>query len=385
MTSTVPLVELIKPANVIRAANADFPILSMTMEHGLIDQHQKFKKRVASSNTSEYKVVSKNQLVVGFPIDEGVLAIQDKYDKAIVSPAYQIWDIAKPTLLDPTYLQTFLKSPVALHFYRSKLRSTTARRRSLSREDFLSFKMPLPALPDQKRVVATLEKASKIRREQEHAASLVDEFLRAAFTEMFGDPISNSKNLKIAPIRTLGRVVTGNTPPRKDADNFGPGIEWIKSDNLNSPNHFVTGAEETLTEKGRSIARIVPAGSTLVTCIAGSPNSIGNAALADREVAFNQQINAVVPNPNVDPFFLYCHFLVGKRLVQNASTNSMKGLVSKGKFQEIGFLNPTPDKQKEFGRLFNQLIKTTEHFQKGLLESDVLFRCLYQRAFRGEL
>ena len=33
-----------------------------------------------------YKVVERNQLVVGFPIDEGVLAFQNLYDEAIVSP-----------------------------------------------------------------------------------------------------------------------------------------------------------------------------------------------------------------------------------------------------------------------------------------------------------
>jgi hypothetical protein len=34
----------------------------------------------------------------------------------------------------------------------------------------------------------------------------------------------------------------------------------------------------------------------LVTFIAGSPSSIGSAAIADRPVAFNQQINALVPH-----------------------------------------------------------------------------------------
>jgi hypothetical protein len=49
MTSA-PLVALIKPASVVRAENAELPILSMTMEHGLIDQGKKFRKRVASAN-----------------------------------------------------------------------------------------------------------------------------------------------------------------------------------------------------------------------------------------------------------------------------------------------------------------------------------------------
>ena len=83
----IQLGHLIKPAELCRADDGSFPILSMTMHDGLVDQADKFKKRVASSDTSQYKVVKRNQLVVGFPIDEGVLSFQNRYDHAIVSPA----------------------------------------------------------------------------------------------------------------------------------------------------------------------------------------------------------------------------------------------------------------------------------------------------------
>jgi type I restriction enzyme S subunit len=251
--------------------------------------------------------------------------------------------------------------------------------------DLRKVEVPIPPIDEQKKIAAILDKADEIGRKRQQALGLADALLRSTFVEMFGDPVSNPKTLPISPIKEMGRVVTGNTPPRKDPENYGPGIEWIKSDNIGTPHHFLTAAEETLTQKGQAISRTVPAGSTLVTCIAGSPSSIGNAALADREVAFNQQINAVVPNPGVDPFFLYCQFLIGKQLVQNASTNSMKGMVSKGKFQEIVFLNPSSHDQEKFGHLFKQLLRTTEKLRSSCVEDNALIGSLTQRAFRGEL
>ena len=116
---------IIAPAKLRRAGTADYPVLSMTMRDGLVDQSAKFKKRVASADTSPYKVVKRKQLVVGFPIDEGVLAFQDLYDEAIVSPAYDIWDIQDPSVISCDYLQRFLRSPSALSFYSAKLRGTT--------------------------------------------------------------------------------------------------------------------------------------------------------------------------------------------------------------------------------------------------------------------
>ena len=64
--------------------------MSITMNDGLIDQGDKFKKRIASADISKYNRVYKNDLVIGFPIDEGVLGFQTKYDVAAVSPQCEL-------------------------------------------------------------------------------------------------------------------------------------------------------------------------------------------------------------------------------------------------------------------------------------------------------
>ncbi len=245
--------------------------------------------------------------------------------------------------------------------------------------------LPCISRDAQHRIATILSNADRIRGKRLQVLSLADEVLKSTFLERFGDPLTNRKGLRTAPIKQLGRVVTGNTPSRTNAANFGSAIEWIKSDNINTPSHFVTRAEEFLSETGRSLGRTVPAGSTLVTCIAGSPSVIGNAALTDREVAFNQQINAVIPFKETDPHFLYCQFLVGKELVQASSTNSMKGMVSKGKFQEIEFLKPSQGEQEEFGELFRTVVGMTRQLRAACAESQKLFGSLSNRAFRGEL
>src|ERR1017187_2894487 len=110
----IELGQIIMPAQLRRAGGDDYPVLSMTMRDGLVNQADKFTKRVASADTSQYKVVGRNQLVVGFPIDEGVLAFQRLYDAAIVSPAYNVWDLKGGISIDSKYLERFLRSPLAL-------------------------------------------------------------------------------------------------------------------------------------------------------------------------------------------------------------------------------------------------------------------------------
>ena len=286
--------------------------------------------------------------------------------------------------LDSRYLYWFLRSRI---FREEKdRRCTGATQKALTLSGLKEIDIPLAdEIEKQRHIAAILDKADVIRRKHEHWLAMADDLIKAAYLARFGDPATNPKKLPTAPIKTFGRVVTGNTPSRKSAENYGSAIEWIKSDNINTPSHFLSKAEECLSETGKQIGRIAPAGSTLVTCIAGSPGVIGNAALADREVAFNQQINAVAPNDKTDPFFLYCQFLVGKKLIQAASTNSMKGMVSKGKFQEVVFLEPDGALQKAFGRFFERTIKAVDKLRTAHASSEELFDSLVWCAFRGEL
>ncbi len=102
-----------------------------------------------------------------------------------------------------------------------------------------------------------------------------------------------------------------------------------------------------------------------MTCIAGSPDCIGNVALADREVAFNQQINAITPHDGVDHRYLYVLLLLGKRLIQAASTNSMKGMVSKGRLEDVLVPAPPPRVQAEFGEAFDRVLALVDDRKLG--------------------
>lgn len=197
----VLLGEVIKPAKTILAGNKEYPLLSMTMREGLVPPEQKFKKRVASEDTSGYKVVKEGQLVVGFPIDEGVLSFQNTYNEAIVSPAYGVWDI-KIDNVDSRYLEMYLKSPSSISYYIGKLRSTTARRRSLDRDSFLNLPVPLPPLEEQERIAGILDQADALRRLRARALEKLNTLGQAVFQEMFGGSAKKS-----FPSVSLGQII----------------------------------------------------------------------------------------------------------------------------------------------------------------------------------
>ncbi len=83
--------DIIRPARVERCGERNLPVLSMTMHDGIVLQTNRFKKAIASKDRSTYKVVKPGQLVVGFPIDEGVIYVQGYPYEGVMSPAYNVW------------------------------------------------------------------------------------------------------------------------------------------------------------------------------------------------------------------------------------------------------------------------------------------------------
>lgn len=210
-----PLGEILAQSGRDRAGDQDLPVLSITMKHGLVDQSDKFKKRVASSDTSNYRIAYKNELVVGFPIDEGVLGFQTKYPAGIVSPAYDVWKLQSEVDCHIPYLERYLRSSQARSSYASRMQGAVARRRSLTKADFLNLEVPFPPLEDQARIAHLLGKVEKLVAQRKKHLEQLDDLLKSVFLEMFGDPVRNEKGWKIDSLGTYGAF--------KNGLNFGKG------------------------------------------------------------------------------------------------------------------------------------------------------------------
>mgnify|MGYP000798557494 CR=1 FL=1 len=192
MIEYTTLGNLIAPAKVIRCGKGAFPVLSMTMHDGIVLQSERFKKSLASIDQSDYKVVKRGQLVVGFPIDEGVLYVQKAADEGIMSPAYNVWDIDTEKI-DADFLELCLHSPQSMQYYKDKLRGTTARRRSIPTADLLTLKIRLPDMQTQREAVAIMRKAEAVIAARQEQLNSFEQLVKSRFIELFGEPLSNTK------------------------------------------------------------------------------------------------------------------------------------------------------------------------------------------------
>ncbi|END17807.1 type I restriction modification DNA specificity domain protein, partial [Escherichia coli P0301867.8] len=126
------------------------------------------------------------------------------------------------TIADMKYLYYFLKSKFS-YFVENAVGGAQP---NISQGLIKSLEVPLPSLDEQKRIADILDKAAGVCQKREQAIKLADDFLRATFLEIFGDPVKNPKGWKKNKIKkgvldiTSGWSATGENIPCK-SDEFG--------------------------------------------------------------------------------------------------------------------------------------------------------------------
>ncbi|WP_411145825.1 restriction endonuclease subunit S [Streptomyces sp. x-80] len=383
INSVLPLGSLIKPAALRRAGSREFPILSMTMHRGLVDQGDKFKKRVASQDTSTYKIVGRGQLVVGFPIDEGVLSFQVKYDEAIVSPAYDIWDISDPERIDREYLERFLKSPKALAYYAAKLRGTTARRRSLPKDVFLELPVVVPDDPRrQRKIVRWLNHVDALRAKRCETIALLDGLTQSVFVDMFGDPVSNPMGLPLARLTDLGTLDRGVSKhrPRNDPKLLGGIYPLIQTGDVARSQGYIRAYESTYSDMGLAQSRLWPSGTLCITIAA----NIAKTGILQFDACFPDSVVGFTSDAATVEYVQTWLSFLQENLERMAPESAQKN-INLATLRGLSIPNPGTDLVEEFASRIGVVGKLRATASAHLAELDALFASLQHRAFERKV
>ena len=370
--------ELIQPAPLERCGDRSFPVLSMTMHDGIMLQSDRFKKSLASVDQSAYKVVRRNQLVVGFPIDEGVLYIQQVADAGIMSPAYDVWNVDE-TKVNLQYFELCLHSPQSMMFYRTNLRGTTARRRSLPKETLLSLPVPVPSMERQREIASTIARLKELIELRQRQLRTLDTLIKARFVEMFGDINTNSKNWPVQPLGELCTIVRGGSP-RPIEQFLGGDVPWIKiGDATEGESIYLTTTKEHIIQEGVKKSRLVKAGSLI---FANCGVSLGFARIITFDGCIHDGWLAMEDiDKRLDKVFLLQalnqmtdHF---REMAPAGTQPNLNTAIMKSYMQII----PPMNQQVEYIEFVKQVDKSKAVVQQALAKDQLLFDSLMQQYF----
>ena len=177
-----------------------------------------------------------------------------------------------------------------------------------------------------------------------------------------------------------GKVVTGNTPPTKDIENYENGTYlWASPADLGTIKS-ITETKTMLSAQGFSKTRTLPKGSVLVTCIG---STIGKAGMATKEMSTNQQINSIVVNDNNDNEFVY--YAIQSAFPRYLSSIAVQAvpIISKSAFEMLPNKRPCLQEQKKIGKFLSLLDKRIATQNKIIDKLQSLIKGINQRVFKN--
>ncbi len=186
-------------------------------------------------------------------------------------------------------------------------------------------------------------------------------------------------------IKDVSEVITGNTPPTKEIENYGGQIPFVKPAELKDD--YVGECETYLTELGATKARILPLNSILVSCI----GNLGKTAINKQPVGFNQQINAIIPSIQLNPLFLFyqAQSVNFRNQLEDKSSATVISIVNKTSFENL-FINLPPLNEQnriveKIETLFSEIDVGVESLSKAKIQLERYRQSLLKHAFEGKL
>jgi type I restriction enzyme S subunit len=223
--------------------------------------------------------------------------------------------------------------------------------------------VPSPPLPEQRKIATILYTVDQSIQQTRKIIEQMDTAQQGLLRTLFGKEGTRqnteieTKIIRLGPkqfkvpitwdvtdISSIGKVVTGDTPSTDNEANFGGNLPFVTPETL-SQGKYVTRSERTLSEVGREEAKPIPEGSVMMDCIG---SDMGKVAIADREVATNQQINSVViEDSDYLPEFLYYHLRVLSDFIKSQAGQTATPIVNKSSFESFAIFKPPIEEQRD--------------------------------------
>jgi type I restriction enzyme S subunit len=254
--------------------------------------------------------------------------------------------------------------------------------------------IPIPSLSDQNRITELLSKSETLIEQRKQSISLLDEFLKSTFVDMFGDPVKNEKGwenvrfgdyiLKIIAGSSYG----GEQKDRLMDDEYGvlkvSAVTW----GVFNPNEFKVVNIKDITSK-----LIHPQKGDLLFSRANTKELVGATCIVDKDypkLFLPDKIWNLKLNENeLNHYFI--HFLFQNASFRHTLTKGATGTsgsmlnISMPKLRNIQFSKPPIELQTKFAEIVAKTEALKEQYKTSLHELENLYGSLSQQAFKGEM
>ncbi|MRT17517.1 hypothetical protein F3C99_11180 [Vitellibacter sp. q18] len=253
-----------------------------------------------------------------------------------------------------------------------------------------SLKIPLPPLKTQIKIAEILDNAAALRDKTAQLLKEYDLLAQSIFLEMFGNPVKNPLQFEEKTIKEVSSLVTkGSSPNWQGYEYLEKGVRFVTSENVRLGHLDCSKDKFVSYEFHEKLKRSQLKKNDLLVNLVGA--SIGRGALANEEnlpANINQAVAKVEPlQDKINPVYLL-KLIITPQMQARLTGNKVEGAranISLKDVRELKIIYPSINLQNQFAEKIALIEQQKELAKQELKESEDLFNCLLQKAFKGEL
>lgn len=247
--------------------------------------------------------------------------------------------------------------------------------------------IPLPALATQKQIAQILDDAAALLNKTEQILKEYDALAQSIYLDMFSDPVTNKFKFPKGTIRDLvNEAKYGTSEKASDEGQY----MYLRMNNLTYEGYMDYSSMKYVNIPDKDLHKYLVEKGDLLFNRTNSKELVGKTAIFDsaEPMVIAGYLIRVRFNEKANPFFVraYLNSKYGKLVLRNMC-KSIVGManINAQELQNILILHPPVELQNQFAEKIALIEQQKKLAKEELKESEDLFNCLLQKAFKGEL
>lgn len=290
------------------------------------------------------------------------------------------WTIVRPNpaKADTGYVHHFIESTTAKQQLKEMVNGI-----HLYPKDVARLALPLPPLPEQRRIAAILDKADALRAKRREAIAKLDQLLQAVFLEMFGDPVANPREWPIGCIGDMLESVKYGTSEKASPD--GP-VPILRMNNITAIGEMELTDLKYVNLPTKELEKYLVRPGDLLFNRTNSKELVGKTAVYDgpEPMAFAGYLVRGRVSDRYSPEYIsaYLNSRWGKQKLRGMC-KSIVGManINAQEFAGISIAIPSSEAQQRFARLVSGMRARKRDLREQMRAFDRLFSALQSNAF----
>jgi len=289
-------------------------------------------------------------------------------------------------VVDYSYLKYVLQSPNIVEQFEKKKQGVA--QLNISLKDIGDFVIPLRTAEEQKSIVTTMDKVSKLIALRKEQLAKLDQLVKSRFIELFGDPVQNPMSWKTVLLKNVTNKIGSGATPKGGKESYqAEGITLIRSMNVHDGQFEYKDLAHITDEQAKQLENVTVEENDVFINITGA--SVARSCIVPKHILparVNQHVAIIrciisMLNPVfANQMFLNASFK-GQLLDIGESGGATRQAITKQQLESLEVILPPIELQEQFTAFVEQTDKSKLAIQQSLDKLELLKKSLMQEYF----